>query len=531
MKYFILSLLLVLGCELTAQIFEPAIGPDMTHFVRESTAYRIKHGAVQQLQQSRPATLELPIGPITLNLHQVEIFSPQYRIRTETQVIPGRGDMLFYRGQVTNDPKSFAAVSIIDSSIHAMFSFQEEVYRIHRVGKWYLLYKDADVVKVDTFICAVTAEHVLQQTQLALLGNCVEIYFECDFKSYQDNGSSVPNTEAWVAELFNEVATLYENEDIPVMISDIKVWTTTDPYAGLNSTSMMLNEFVQQTSQNGYEGRLAHLLSTRQLGGGIAYVNVLCHPTLACGVSTSLSTNIIPFPSYSWSVECVTHELGHNFGSRHTHDCVWNGNNTQIDDCGSVAGDVQPCYNPNNPIIPNDGTIMSYCHLISGAGINFSLGFGPQPGALILTKYLTAPCVTGCGIVGIGIEEFKAITEDCVVYLSWVTNSTPVLSESDGITWQTVPIGGNAYTDRSPSKYYRLECEGDVRILINNDLCEPPYQVVGSTLIINTGGDYRIATVDGRVIIDRELPPTQLKLWTGAWIVTFNGKSEIVVVN
>jgi hypothetical protein len=33
-------------------------------------------------------------------------------------------------------------------------------------------------------------------------GNCVEIYVECDYKSYLDNGSSVSSTELWVASCF-----------------------------------------------------------------------------------------------------------------------------------------------------------------------------------------------------------------------------------------------------------------------------------------------------------------------------------------
>ena len=171
--------------------------------------------------------------------------------------------------------------------------------------------------------------------------------------------------------------------------------TSADPYINLNSTSAMLNAFVDEIATNGYNGRLAHLLSTRGLGGGIAYIDVLCSTNHPCAVSTSLSTNIVEFPDYSWNVEVVTHEMGHNFGSQHTHKCVWNGNNTQIDDCGSAAGDTQPCYDPNNPIIPDEGTIMSYCHLIGGVGINFALGFGQQPGDVLRSEYANASCNTG----------------------------------------------------------------------------------------------------------------------------------------
>jgi hypothetical protein len=201
----------------------------------------------------------------------------------------------------------------------------------------------------------------------------------------------VPNTEEWVGELWNEVITLYENEDIPVSVSDIHVYTSSDPFAGATTTNAMLNLFSAHIDTLTYDGRLAHLLSTRGLGGGIAWLDVLCSTSNPTAVSTSLSTNIVPVPTYSWTVEVVTHEMGHNMGSPHTHACAWNGNNTAIDGCGPAAGYNEGC----NAALPVSGTIMSYCHLVGGVGINFNNGFGPQPGDLIRAEYNNASCNTG----------------------------------------------------------------------------------------------------------------------------------------
>lgn len=83
-------------------------------------------------------------------------------------------------------------------------------------------------------------------------------------------------------------------------------------------------------------------------------------------------------PVYSFSVTVVTHEEGHVMGSRHTHACVWNGNNTAIDGCGPAEGFPYEGACSGAPIPENGGTIMSYCHL-SPVGIDFNLGFGHSP--------------------------------------------------------------------------------------------------------------------------------------------------------
>src|SRR5690606_21017871 len=178
--------------------------------------------------------------------------------------------MAFYRGIMSGQDSSIAAVSLFRNEVRIMYSGSKGNFRVHKVrDDQYVLYSDRDIREVQPLTCGVSDKDIVplpdeQITQRSVSsGNCVQIYFECDYECYLDNGSSVSNTEAWVAALFHEVATLYANEDIPVFISDILVWTSPDPYRNLNSTSAMLNKFVDQIEINGYDGRLAHLLSTR----------------------------------------------------------------------------------------------------------------------------------------------------------------------------------------------------------------------------------------------------------------------------
>jgi hypothetical protein len=89
-------------------------------------------------------------------------------------------------------------------------------------------------------------------------------------------------------------------------------------------------------------------------------------------------------------------------GLRHSHACVWNGNNTQIDDCGNVIATNNNgtpegiCFVPTSPVLPGvNGTIMSNCNQLSGQAINFSVGFGPIVGQRLFTNFVNASCFTG----------------------------------------------------------------------------------------------------------------------------------------
>ena len=151
-------------------------------------------------------------------------------------------------------------------------------------------------------------------------------------------------------------------------------------------------------------------------------------------------------PTYSWTVEVITHELGHLMGSPHTHACVWNGNNTAIDNCASSAqGSSAQGYScRTTPLtIPTEGgTIMSYCHLVSGVGINLSNGFGIQPANRILAAVnggscLSTDCVNTCinTISSINIENVTT-TSATVTFVDSGTSFT---------SWQIAiyPFGGS----------------------------------------------------------------------------------------
>ena len=91
----------------------------------------------------------------------------------------------------------------------------------------------------------------------------------------------------------------------------------------------------------------------------------------------------------------VTHEQGHLMGSRHTHACVWNGNNTAIDGCGPAAGYGYEGSCSGAPIPSGGGTIMSYCHFeFRRYQSFFRIWFAAQ--VVIINKYNSGACLTAC---------------------------------------------------------------------------------------------------------------------------------------
>ena len=104
------------------------------------------------------------------------------------------------------------------------------------------------------------------------------------------------------------------------------------------STSGYLNQFgAYRTS---FDGDLAHLIGLKG-GGGIAWINGACKAQKYRMAYSGISSSYQNVPTYSWTVECITHEQGHLLGSQHTHDCAWNGNNTKIDGCGDEQAILQ----------------------------------------------------------------------------------------------------------------------------------------------------------------------------------------------
>ena len=164
------------------------------------------------------------------------------------------------------------------------------------------------------------------------------------------------------------------------------------------------------SSPFGIKPDLHHALLSAKLGGGIAYMGVICDSDYGFGLSGSLSGRYRSMGNdVIWDMMVVrnrlrqyqimkrlnlmclikqitvssiidpisvqfTHELGHNFNSGHTHD---RGYSPRIDTCGCSysGGQCTDLCSSQLPLAKN-ATIMSYCQLCSGGCQNLDYTFG-----------------------------------------------------------------------------------------------------------------------------------------------------------
>ena len=435
-------------------------------------------------------------------------------------------DMVHYRGMIMNDNASVAAVSFAKGEVMGLFSNSKGNFVLGKMENKetdiHILYNDQDLVAAPSFSCGTNTAAVPENHSKDFEANksssikCVNWYWETDVDIYNNKGS-VANVTTYMNGIFNQVSTLYANDGMGITLQTLFVWNTTDPYTG-PSTSNYLNQFG--THRTSFAGDLANLFGF-QGNGGVAYVNGFCDPTpykmAYCGISSSFQT----VPTYSWTVEVTAHEEGHLFGSHHTHDCAWNGNNTKIDACGDAAGYVSGSCAQTVPALPVDGgTIMSYCHL-TNAGINLSLGFGPQPATRMLNYENNATCLSACSGCPTPAQPGTINGTATVCQSVSQTYSISSVSGATSYTW-TLPSGWSGSSTTTSISVTPGSSGGNITVKANNNcgsspvkslpvnvasIPSPPGIIAGNTSICQSSTNlYTISTVAGATSYTWTLP-------------------------
>lgn len=369
---------------------------------KDYSCFALNQDVFQQVRSQQPdaISMTLPIhdrGEVKLELVKSIFKTSDYQITEMPSGKPVKGiqQNAHYIGIVEGNESSLVAISLLEGEVMGFISYPEQKGNLV-IGKMldsekYLIYNDLDLDQDarSSLMCQTADLNVpikeydkdmLMDNQEKAIAKCPRIFFDLS-SVFVNNQGGTTSAANYLDGVFAQVVALYANENINLLTSGSAVWTSSQPFAN------DLSSYTNYRNTYGFNGDLGHLIVAS--GGGVAYLGGVCSSVYNYGLS-GIYGAYYSIPTYSWSVSVIAHELGHNFGSNHTHACVWNGNYTAIDGCYNMEGN---CGYPGVP--SNGGTIMSYCHL-TNIGINMSYGFGTQPGNVIRNVIAGSQCLTTC---------------------------------------------------------------------------------------------------------------------------------------
>ena len=339
---------------------------------------------------------------VDLELRRFDLFSDDAR---NVEVGPGGletdaplPDAAYYEGTVSGDPDSRVFLSAFGASLHGIIQRGDRTFSVEPRGRWESETAEHVVRRLSPEEWAALArawrcdaerltatpsrDALLATATVADTGQpfAATIAVDTDYELFHRFGNATTERNYVSNELAAVSAIYWRDLKTRLKIGFLRVWTTTsDPWTTSNPLSALFQVGDYWHAHGSGTARSTVLfLSGKNMGGGVAWLSTICqgdqwdsadgHWAGGYAVVGNIEGSMTSFhspPSGSdvWDVEAVAHELGHNFGSVHTH-CY----SPPIDECyGSEPG----CYSgPNVDPGPGVGTIMSYCHLFGWSEIS-----------------------------------------------------------------------------------------------------------------------------------------------------------------
>ncbi|KAL3778624.1 hypothetical protein ACHAWO_007429 [Cyclotella atomus] len=196
----------------------------------------------------------------------------------------------------------------------------------------------------------------------------VDLYMEIDNAFVTRSGGTMQTALNYINSLVTAANVVYEVEiDTHLHVAFVELNTVYDLSTSTSDALSIMRTTYANSVWHTAGIDLHHALLGKGLGGGIAYVGVLCRSDYGYGLTASIGGSFVSLDyRVVWDLVAFMHELGHNFNSPHSHDT--NGYNPAIDTCGTTC----PASSTNTKW----STIMSYCHLCSGSYANQMYSFG-----------------------------------------------------------------------------------------------------------------------------------------------------------
>ena len=293
------------------------------------------------------------------------------------------------------------------------------------------------------------------------LGATLAIDTDNEFMSLKF-GDNTTNAANYIAQLVASVTTIYER-DLLVRVSQgttiLRVSSIPDPYAqnsGGNASGSELVEFGNYWNANygGVSRTVATLLSGKQpssnSASGIAWLTSLCSKSYGYSFCKVFKISYLVGDTL-----IVAHEIGHNFGSPHTHCYAPPVDNCYAGQAGCYAG-ATSCPSPFTistaggvAVTGVTGTLMSYCHLLGGCEPDAAkeLVFHPRS----LTEYINAAVssATGSCILPLGPAPSPTIGGVAPNFGPVAGGTGVSITGTNFASGATVTLGGAAATSVS----------------------------------------------------------------------------------
>jgi hypothetical protein len=366
-----------------------------------------------------------------LELRRFELYSPTAEIvesgagGSENQVpVP---DTAFFEGRVAGDPESRVFLSPSGASVHGYVQRGEDTFAIAPEGGWdretpghfiRKLTREEWAALARSWRCdaelrppSPSREAMLSTSTVTDTGQPFAATIAVD-TDYELRGlfSSANAERNYVSSELAAVSAIYWRDlKTRLQVGFLRIWTSSsDPWAATSPLDSLFEVGdYWHTHDTGVSRSAVLFLSGKNTGGGVSWVGTVCegdfwdsndgHWGGAYAVVGNIEGSVTNFHqpaagSDVWDIEAIAHELGHTFGSVHTH-CY----SPPIDECyGSEPG----CYSgPNIDPGAGVGTIMSYCHLFGWSEISLkfhSRCITEQLRPTILNASQVSPaCMTG----------------------------------------------------------------------------------------------------------------------------------------
>lgn len=434
-------------------------------FLSSSSVLELNSGVLTELYMTRPNLLQISIPKrsgemMLMTMYRVDIYAPNAKIGgmdANRKTISGSDANIYYRGVLNTSEEEWGTLSLDGVSLKMMIASTQGNWNLSKMelSEDYLLFNDQEV-NSGGFDCTVAGldyavSHVNELSVDSKKQSCpIVMFWLGDYDLYTAHNYNLNATTATLGDIFNNVATLYQQEGVGLVLGSNYAYFQPDGYSETNVPGAFL-AFGQNIHND--QAFLGHDLATfialdwSNNTSGYAVIDAFCSTNFYYNQNTGvdgvqgrfayarIANGHSAYPNFSKTINVIAHELGHNLGSRHTHWCGWPGG--AIDNCSSVEPDNFGSYCASYPP-SNGGTIMSYCANVYGS-IPFSNGFGFYPNQEILSDIAYNDA---CICSGLGLSDFNQTIHDYVIAPNPVSNVVAIVDSKSKVkvTFEAVEV-------------------------------------------------------------------------------------------